>query len=229
MIDTMRQGPVLIFSGVIVLTYAWLAYSMLVLSSPMAAMLVYYPIFCYLGGSWIARNTAGFDALQNKIPRHAKPEFPLIFLSFIATAVLWLCTLLIRPGLIEPELITNGLDSLGMTVGKYWGPAGFLAIANPFAEEFLWRYGVLRFLMVRVSRNSAIIVSSLLFAGYHPLVVAMLFPAPWLVLIFAITFIGGIFLSHLYLRTRHLAYPIILHLVININLMVIGYLYAGGS
>jgi len=194
-------------------------------------MAVYYPLFCIAGSHILIRSVKPEDITRvfSGFSQYTKPELPTLILVFVATAVLWFCTLLIRPGMIEPDIISNGLSEIGMTRERFWYAAGFLAVANPFCEEILWRWGILRFLLTRMESRTAIIVTSLMFAGYHPMVIGMLFPPVWLVLIFVLTFLGGIFLANLYLRTRHLGWPIALHVVININLMFIGYLYSSSS
>ena len=76
-------------------------------------------------------------------------------------------------------------------------------------------------------RGFATVAMAILFAGYHSLVLMVLFPAPWLVVIFILTFIGGIMFGELFLRTRNIAWSIILHFVLNLNIMLIGWQYAG--
>jgi len=204
---------------------------MLVLNNPILTMAVYYLGFC-ITGSRVLENSVGKEKMKEVFEgftRYNKPELPTLILIFIATAILWFCTLLIRPGMIDPEIISNGLNSLGMPRERYWYAAGFLMIANPICEEILWREGILRFLITRLEARWAVIVSGLLFAGYHPIVVGMLFPPAWLLMIFILTFLGGIFLANLYLRTRQLGWPIAVHAVININLMIIGWLYSPSS
>ena len=77
-----------------------------------------------------------------------------------------------------------------------------------------------------MSRVGALIVMSVLFAGYHPLVMMIMVPTSWLVLVFVMTFIGGLIFGEIFFRTKNIAWTIILHLVININLMLIGWQYA---
>lgn len=214
--------------GIIVCTYIWLGYSMIVLRNPMLTMIVYYLAFC-LGCGLLIRKFTERDKVYCSRNQFKSPVLFTFTLCLIAAVILWLCTLLFRPGIIDPAFITDGLDSIGMTRDSYWIPAGFLAIVNPFAEEFLWRASVFRFFSSKMKISGAVIISSLIFAGYHPLVISMIFPPVWLALAFVITFIGGIFLAHLYMRTRSIAYPIALHLVINVNLMLMGYNYSLSS
>ncbi len=222
-----RSISILILFAVI--TYLWLGYAMIVCRSPMLAMLVYYPVFCLGGGLILRRSISGVEGKSIDVKRHDNPVLLTFLVSILATAVLWACTLLFRPGMIDPEIIGDGLDSIGMQADKFWIAAGFLALVNPFAEEFLWRGSVFEVLLKSGSRTRAVILSSILFAGYHPLVISMIFPGVWLIAVFIITFIGGMFLSELFLRTGKLQYPIALHIVININLMIMGYLYAPSS
>ncbi len=210
----------------VLLAYFWLGYSMLVLRSPMAAMIVYYPVICFGGGILLRRLMARSDPEFFKARRSGSALGATIIFSVIATAGLWASTLLFRPGLIDPGLITSGLESLGMDRQRFWLSAGFLAAVNPFAEEFLWRGSVYACFLARTNRWIAVTLSSLLFAGYHPMVVSMIFSPAWLTVVFAVAFAAGIVFARLYDDTRNLAYPIALHVVINLNLMIIGYLYS---
>lgn len=225
----MKLNPTVVAISLIVIIYAWLAYSMIILREPMIAMLVYHPILCLGGGLLLRKSIPDKRAQFLKIKMINRPVLLTFVFALLASLILWACNLLIRPGLIEPGLLSDGLGSIGMTKENYWLTAGYLAIVNPFAEEFLWRSAVLPFFLAKTGRIPAVLFMSLIFGGYHPLVLSMIFPPAWLILIFVVTFVGGVFFAYLYMRTRSLWYPIILHLVININLMFIGYIYSSSS
>jgi len=149
-----------------------------------------------------------------------------IGLSLLGGLVLWAGVLLIRPGMIDPERITGALAAAGMNARSFWLTGLVVILINPFFEEYLWRYGVFQWLDSRYSRTVAIHISALLFAGYHPLVVAQFFPPVWLLLVFVLVYIGGIAFAFLYSRTLNLLHPIAFHLFINLNLIIIARLYA---
>ena len=225
----MRVRQPAIFVALIVAVYLWLGAAMLLFRSPMLAMIVYYPVFC-LGGGLLIRSSLPASARQ--LPESATSPLPfatIVGLAFALSVALWACTLLFRPGLVDPGILSEGLCSIGMTRERFWLSAGFLAAVNPFAEEYLWRWSVFPFLASRLPRSTAVHLSSLMFAGYHPLVVGMLFPSAWLLAVFAISYAGGVILAKTLLRTGRLGYPIALHLVINANLMIIGFLYSPSS
>lgn len=214
---------------IIFLTYIWLGVAMIHFKSPILAMIIYYPVFC-LGGGWLIRKGSPDDeTLLSLMKPIDRPVLVTVIISIIFTAGIWGSGQLIRPGMIDPEFVSDGLSRLGMWKENFWFTAGFLAIVNPFAEEFLWRGSVLRFLSGKMSVTASVHISALLFAGYHPMVVSDVFPLTWLILIFMLCYIGGLVLAPLYIRTRNLAYPIVAHLMVNINLMILGYLYAPSS
>ncbi len=75
----------------------------------------------------------------------------------------------------------------------------------PFAEELFFRGLLLPLLLHRLSTPAAVILSSLLFAGFH-------FHAPSFLSLFAVAIVCAV----AYLRTRSLAAPIILHAAYNL-------------
>ncbi|MCX6645374.1 MAG: type II CAAX endopeptidase family protein [bacterium] len=225
----MNRKSTAILAVVIAAVYIWLGYAMIVLRNPLIAMFVYYPILCFGGGYIIRKSTNIETSKLFTFEKIQKPALVTFLLCVFATAVLWLCTLFFRPGMIDPSQLSSGLSSIGMTKQNYWIVGGFLVLVNPFAEEFLWRSAVLPFFMSGTKRNAAIIYSCILFAGYHPLVLSVMMSPLWLAMSFLLIFVGGIIFSNLYLRTRSLAYPIALHMLINLNFRLIGYLYTPSS
>lgn len=215
--------------ALIACVYLWLGVAMLLFRSPMLAMLVYYPVLCLGGGLLVGSDTlrSRKGPLQVKLSPH--PVLHLFWLVLAVSAALWACTFLFRPGLVDPAMLAEGLRSIGMTRERFWVSAGLLAVVNPFAEEFLWRWCVFPAFASRMPLRAAVHLSALLFAGYHPLVIGMLFPPLWLIAVFLISYLGGVILAETFLRTRHLGYLIVLHFAINANLMVIGFLYSPSS
>jgi membrane protease YdiL (CAAX protease family) len=228
-INTMNRKSTVILAVVVALVYAWLGYAMIVLRNPLLAMLVYYPILCFGGGYLIRKSTKVDPSQLFTFEKFKKPALITFFLCIFATAVIWTCTLFFRPGLIDPSQLSGGIKSIGMTKENYWIVGSLLVLINPFAEEFLWRSAVLPFFLSGIKRNQAIIFASILFAGYHPLVLSVMMPPFWLAMSFLLIFVGGIFFSNLYLRTQSLIYPIALHMLINLNFRLIGYLYTPSS
>ena len=211
----------------ILIVYLWLWYSMNILHAPLITMAVYYPVFCYGGGrlidSIIKRKQPGTS--RNSI-MSGNPLPLTIGFSILGGIVLWLGVLLVRPGMIEPGIISRALAATGMHAKNFWLTGLVVILVNPFLEEYLWRFGVFRWLEGRVSHSAAMHISAMLFAGYHPLVVAQYFPPAWLVLVFVLVYLGGIAFAYLYSRTRNLLHPIAFHLFVNLNLMIIARLYA---
>jgi membrane protease YdiL (CAAX protease family) len=220
-------GRILIAVGLMAVTYGWLAFSMNVLYSPMAAMLVYYPVFCVGGGTvlrLLMKRGKDREGVQ-PVPRRKSVEVTIIW-ALVATAGLWAANLLIQPGVIDPEAIARGLRGCGMYWDNYWATAWMIVVVNPFAEEYLWRLGLFPFVREFRTEKEAIVISSIVFAGYHPMVVARFFPALWLIGVFLVVYAGGVMITHLFLKTRNIVYPMVFHLVANLNLMLMGYLCA---
>jgi membrane protease YdiL (CAAX protease family) len=208
---------------IIVLIYIWLWVSVIIIKSPVLAMLGYYLVCCFFGGYILKRMTPSQEAYLFRLNRLSRPGLTTFVLSVIATAAIWSFKFLIRDGIIEPANIISGLNALGLTRQHFWFTAGLLIVVNPFAEEYLWRWSILPVFMGKFKPLTAMVIGSLLFAGYHPITVKLCFAPSWMVMIFILVFFGGMFLSYLLLRTHSLKYPIILHMVINANIMLIAY------
>jgi len=222
----MNRTNTVIFYSVIAVTYAWLWYSLTVLKNPMLCVAIYHPVLC-LGGGLLIRSRSAKINIENPPIQFKLALFFTLGLAVLTSLVLWTSsTLLLRPTLIDPMYLTDGLDALGMDKAHFWLAASWIAVVNPFAEEFLWRVNTLGFFMGRMNRAMAMFVMAILFAGYHPLITMTMIPSEWLVVVFVLTFIGGLILGELYLRTRRIGWSIFLHLVINVNLMLIGWQYA---
>jgi membrane protease YdiL (CAAX protease family) len=215
---------------VIVLVYLWLGYSMIILRAPILSMLVYYLLLCLGGGTSIRHLSPGVGVGAgsgiHQLPKIPHPVIVTVSLAALSTAGIWAVSLLFRPGLVDPEIIRGGLRSFGMDGPRFWFPAGILILLNPSCEEYLWRLSVLPLFLTRFRVSNAVALKSMLFAGYHVLTVYLLFPHLWLIGVFLFVYLGGIILGYLFLRTHSIVYPIAIHTVINVNLMVLGYRYS---
>jgi len=220
-----RHKPNIITLSVIAAVYMWLFYSFVILKDPSIARTVYIMLLCFGGGYLISRYFKYKKSEVFEYKPHPNPIALTIGLSLLATAIMWGTTLLFRPGLFDPGTISEGLKTCGTPLKNYWLIAGAFALLNPFAEEWLWRKNVFPYLRTKMSRNWAIFVSAILFAGYHPLAIILLFPPLWLFGVFTMCFIGGIFLVGLFLKTHKMRYSVALHMVININLIFIWFNY----
>jgi len=213
-----------ILTILIVLIYLWLGFSMIVLRSPFLAMFVYYPVLCF-GGGYILRTLiekhGKSDIVKNK--GYDNSFTPAFTLAILTTLGLWICMLVFRYGLIPPHAVSNGLNSLGLKGESYWLAGLMIIFLNPPCEEYFWRSGVFTLLKTRYSGKTALHVSSLLFAGYHVLVVSTFFPLIWLPVIFGIVYLGGLMFAILFHRSGKLIQPIILHSVINFNIIFMGW------
>ena len=220
-------GDLIIAAGLIALSYFWLWYSMNVLHNPLLDMLVYYPVFCFAFGTYLGkRRPRKAPEYSFKLELRRKPVILTVILSLAASIVLWGGLVVSLRGLLDPSKISEGLASCGMDRANFWLIGWVVAVINPIFEEYLWRFSVFPFLERRFSRRIALHVSSLLFAGYHPIVVGQFFPFAWLIVVFVMVYIAGIIFATLLTRTRNLVYPIMLHLWINLNFMLMTYLFA---
>ena len=225
MINSSNKRQIIIGFIVAVAAYGWICYSFVVLQNPILGRMVYIVVLCFGGGYLLYRSLTNNKKEVFEIEMHRSPVFLTTWLSIVAMAVVWGATLLFRPGIVSPETIGTTLDTYGTPLKNYWWFAGFFTIMNPIAEEFLWRRNMVPLLRSMMGRYQTIVVSALLFAGYHVLAIIKPFELLMLLGVFLICFTGGIFLAYLYIRTRHIRYPIALHMVININLAVIWWFY----
>jgi len=212
----------------VAITYAWLWYSLTVLKNPLLCVVVYHPVLCLAGGLLIRKLSPDFPKSEPRINFKFSLILTLIIVLFSTMVLIVSAMFVLQPSMADPQIMTDGLSSLGMDRAHFWIIGGWIMIINPFAEEFFWRTSVLRFLSGRMSRTLAIGVMAALFAGYHPLITMMVIPSGWLPFVFVLTFIGGLVLGELYLRSRKIIWSIIVHLVMNINLMLIGWQHAPG-
>jgi membrane protease YdiL (CAAX protease family) len=226
MIFGMHRSAWISTVATVVLVYLWLGYSMIILRAPILSMLVYYLLLCVGGGTLIRHLSPGSKSGIYQLPRIPHPAVVTVSLAALSAAGIWAVSLLFRPGLVDPEIIRGGLRSFGMDGPRFWFPAGILILLNPFCEEYLWRLTVLPLFLSRFKVSNAVALKSVLFAGYHVLTVYLLFPHLWLIGVFLFVYLGGLILGHLFLRTHSIVYPIALHTVINVSLMVLGYIYS---
>ena len=224
--SSMKPREWAIIATLVVVVYAWLGLGMIYLKSPIASMLVYYLGLCFTGGLMLKRLIPGKEFRLFELRKHPHPVLLTLGLIIFTSAAIWAFKLLFQPGIVDPEIIRKGIGSIGMSRAHFWIPAGILIAINPFSEEFLWRWSLLPILLDGLKRNRAIMLSSVIFAGYHVLTVSMLFSPIWLVGVFLVTYVGGLFFANLLLKTHSLWYPIIVHMIINANLMMLGYLFS---
>ncbi|MFH1676007.1 MAG: type II CAAX endopeptidase family protein [bacterium] len=208
----------------VVLIYAWLGYSMIVLRNPFLAMVFYYPVLCFLGGFILRKFLERHGSSDTQKNGGLDDSFTsALSLAIFTTGGLWICMLVFRYGLIPSEVVSKGLQSIGLKGGSFWRAGLMIIFLNPLFEEYFWRSGVFSILKARYSEKIALHVSSLLFAGYHPLVVSTFFPLIWLPAIFVIVYLGGLMFASLFLRSGKLIHPVILHTVINFNIIFMGW------
>jgi membrane protease YdiL (CAAX protease family) len=225
----MSRGSIAAALAMIAAVYLWMRYSMVLLKSPILAMLVYYLAICLGGGTILGRMEGVSRDAASRFRISGRHVLVTAGLAVFVTAGIWAVRLLFQPGIIDPEIIRGGISAIGMTRSHFWTPAAILIVLNPPCEEYFWRFRILAVMLGRMNRGVAISLVSLLFAGFHMLTVWYMFPALWLIGVLLFVYAGGLILSHLFLGTRSLAYPIALHVIINVNLMVLGFLYAPGG
>lgn len=223
----MKSKVVFQASLLIAAVYIWLGCGMIILRSPIITMLFYYS-FCFIGGAILAEKLIR-EKIEDTIRVRMNPALVTLLFCALSTGVIWAFSLLFRPDIIDPEIISRGLASIDMTAERYLITAGLLIIVNPFAEEFFWRFVILRLFIRSMEKFHAIVLANVLFCGYHPLIVSMIFPPPWLAAVVLVTFIGGLALSWLFLISNKLRYPVILHLIMNLNLMIMGFRYSSAT
>ncbi len=218
--------------GIIALVYVWVWYSMNVLHNPLVLMAVYYPVLC-LGGGLVLRKFMGNIIPSNFYMPENHRECAVLTLKYsvLSTLVIWLGLLAIKSGMVDSEIINDGLEACGMYRESYWITGIGVVLVNPIFEEMLWRWGLVTFLDSRFGDKNwvGLHLSSLIFAGYHPIVAFNLFSPPWLLVIFILAYLAGLMFVRLYRKSRGLHFVMIFHMGVNLNLMLLGYLFAPPS
>ena len=113
--------------------------------------------------------------------------------------------------------VDNALAYLGMGV--------FYAVAHSFLEEYYWRWFVFGQLRPWVSKNLAIVISSLGFMAHHVIVLGTFFGWDnWLAyfLSFCVA-VGGAVWAGLYDRSQSLLGPWLSHALVDAGIFAVGY------
>lgn len=215
---------------IIGIVYLWLWYAMNVLHSPALAMLVYYTILCPVGGAILWKPTLNENLIVSRlITSHKRPwVFTLRWGVFCAAGV-WVLFALTTYGYIDVKIIREGLATNGINGSNFIYYSLALVIINPVAEEYLWRYGVFSFFQTRFTELFALIISSMVFAGYHVLVLWSFISPIWLILVFLGISAGGMIFGDIYLKTRRLHFPIIAHSLTNLSVTILIWIYIASS
>ncbi|MDO8594687.1 MAG: type II CAAX endopeptidase family protein [bacterium] len=126
----------------------------------------------------------------------------------------------IRP---QAEHIYQTLNVLGLTKNLLLYSAGII-ILNSLFEEFFWRYSIYGGLKTYFSIRTAMIVSSIGFAGSHMLYFVGLFDSLAVItLLTCASFIFGCFWVWLYEKTRSVWHVWLNHMLLNLPLFYVEY------
>jgi len=99
----------------------------------------------------------------------------------------------------------------------------FLSVIHSFIEEYYWRWFVFNGLMLKFSKTTAVIISSLAFASHHFIVAMQFVPLYLAVIATILIFFLGVFWTELYLRTKNITGSWLSHFFADAIIMTIGY------
>jgi len=102
--------------------------------------------------------------------------------------------------------------------------AVIFSLAHSLFEEYFWRWYVVSGLEIRLSANSAILLSALFFAMHHYIVLSQFFPIGIMILFGTLVGVGGIIWSWVYKKTGSLLGPWISHALVDGTIFLIGYM-----
>jgi len=141
------------------------------------------------------------DVIQGEGLKNLKGPLTLIFISFfmLSIGIVWLNSVVISffsPDLVEFFLADDDLLAKGRPIVSFF-LAIYIALLAPLGEELVFRGLLLNRISYKLGRAYGIGLSSLLFAIFHFDVIG--------------SFMTGVVLSLLYLWTKNLLYPILLH------------------
>lgn len=91
-----------------------------------------------------------------------------------------------------------------------------LTVIIVILEEILFRYLLMNSLKKKYSLNKTIIYGALIFGGFHILNVSSLSSIPYILIQCVYTAFLGLILGFIYMTSKNVIYPIILHLLFNI-------------
>jgi len=210
----MRVGrhPIIVLALWCAAVYLWVALGLFAFKSAWLTMLVYHVALC--GGGWLMLRPLRPIRFELK---HAAPAILTLIGGFALTWLAMEYLLPLLPPSALPAVTTRPLHALGLNARSYLPIAVYFGLANPLAEEALWRGRILP--QLADARSTAPnLLHALIFAGYHVMPLTLMFTPLWLPA--AIVFLGGLIFGALALRTRGLLLPWALHAGVNAYLLI---------
>jgi len=190
------------------------ALGLFVFRSALLTMVVYHFALC--GGGWMLLRVLRAPSFNSK-------QWELwLFAAAGGFFLTWAVTELLIPALpasMLPDVRIASLAALGVNAKTYIPIAIYFGLANPLAEEALWRGRVLP-LLVGTTSGTAIpnVAQALLYAGFHVMPIALMFSDLWLTAF--VVFFAGVVFGYIALLTRGLMIPWGLHAGANAYLLI---------
>jgi len=169
----------------------------------LASVLMLFLVTKYKRLDW--KLISGIGETNAKHRRYVVFALPLVALSAGTGVLIYIPLSLISPGIVE-RLIIDPANTIIWTGGDHYVIANILiflsmAVIGPVTEEFLFRGLILSRWSIKWNVRTGIILSSLCFAFLHADVIGAFF--------FAYV------MSILYMKTRSLLMPILIHMSVN--------------
>ncbi|OPX23274.1 MAG: hypothetical protein B1H03_02125 [Planctomycetales bacterium 4484_113] len=196
------------------LVYLWVALGLFVFKNALLTMVVYHLALC--GGGWMLLRSERAPSFNPK--RWELWVFAAAGGCFLTWAAMEL-VVPVLPASVLPDVTTAPLAALGVNAKTYIPIAIYFGLANPLAEEALWRGRALPLLAGDTS-GAAIpnVVQAVLYAGFHVMPIALMFSDLWLASL--VVFFAGIVFGYIALATRGLMIPWALHAGANAYLLI---------
>lgn len=114
----------------------------------------------------------------------------------------------------------------------YFLLAAFLSLVHSLFEEFYYRWFIFGRLKMIISPTAAIFWSSLGFMAHHVIVLYVYLPGAFFTLVVPFSLaiaVGGAFWAWLYDRSGSIIGPWVSHLLVDVGIMVVGYILVFGQ
>lgn len=169
---------------------------------------------------------AWLPSLRFGDPRHRR-AIPLGLATGFAIVLIMLIGLVSPIGNVLEENSPRILAKLNeLNISRYyvWFSV-FLAFFHSLLEEYYWRYFVYGHLRLLVPHGVANLLSACAFASHHVVILREYFPFSWALFFGGSVAIGGILWNFMYERQRTLVGAWVSHMLVDIGLLSIGYIY----
>jgi membrane protease YdiL (CAAX protease family) len=169
----------------------------------------------------------GLEGLKQKLRLRSNP-WPHVGLAFLVWLSIWLILIVVYVVLSPTWGVVKDMSDAVLKIGSLYGrldgatPAMFALgmlqsiVLAPLMEEFLFRGSLFGWLRQKTSSNLTILITAILFAGFHPLV-----------LLWPMAFLLGLGAGWIRERTQSLTPFLIMHVINSVAMITAAYFITG--